>query len=106
MKPIFTAEFLRQLPPRWETTYWKMALRQTCQLCPSHDSTLLSGAVVHPGWLLGVRQALSQEGVLGMSGLVLAEKSETESQIRFEFDFGGFNGAIHARPCRGTFNAV
>jgi GT2 family glycosyltransferase len=27
-----------------------------------------------------------------MSGLVLAEKLETESQIRFEFDFGGFNG--------------
>jgi GT2 family glycosyltransferase len=49
-------------------------------------------AVVHPGWLLGVRQALSQEGVFGMSGLVLAEKLETESQIRFEFDFGGFNG--------------
>jgi GT2 family glycosyltransferase len=49
-------------------------------------------AVVHPSWLLGVRQALSQEGVFGMSGLVLAEKLETESQIRFEFDFGGFNG--------------
>ena len=48
--------------------------------------------MVHPGWLLGVRQALSQEGVYGMTGLVLAEKLETESQIRFEFDFGGFNG--------------
>ena len=49
-------------------------------------------AVVHPGWLLGIRQALSQEGVFGMSGLVLAEELETESQIRFEFEFSGFNG--------------
>jgi GT2 family glycosyltransferase len=49
-------------------------------------------AVVHPGWLLGVRQALAQEGVFGMTGLVLAKELETESQIRFEFDFGGFNG--------------
>ena len=49
-------------------------------------------AMVHPGWLLGVRQSLSQKGIYGMSGLVLAEKLETESQVRFEFDFGGFNG--------------
>jgi SAM-dependent methyltransferase len=47
--------------------------------------------VVHPRWLLGVRQAFSQCNVFGMTGSVLAAELETASQIRFEFDFGGFN---------------
>ncbi len=47
--------------------------------------------VVHPRWLLGVRQAFSQPNVFGMTGLVLAAELETASQIQFEFDFGGFN---------------
>jgi GT2 family glycosyltransferase len=48
-------------------------------------------ALVHPRWLLGVREALSQHMVFGMTGLVLAAELETKSQFRFEFDFGGFN---------------
>jgi GT2 family glycosyltransferase len=47
--------------------------------------------LVHPRWLLGIRQALSQDTTFGMTGLVLAAELETESQIRFEFDFDGFN---------------
>lgn len=47
--------------------------------------------MVHPRWLHGVRQAFSQRNVFGMTGLVLAAELETASQIRFEFDFGGFN---------------
>src|SRR5260221_10659207 len=46
---------------------------------------------VHPRWLLGVCQAFSQATVSAMAGLVLAAELETESQIRFELDFGGFN---------------
>ena len=48
--------------------------------------------VVHPRWLIGIREALSRDTLLGMTGLVLPAELETESQIRFEFDFGGFNG--------------
>jgi GT2 family glycosyltransferase/SAM-dependent methyltransferase len=47
--------------------------------------------LVHPRWLLGVREALSQDKVFGMTGLVLAGQLETRSQVRFEFEFGGFN---------------
>jgi GT2 family glycosyltransferase/SAM-dependent methyltransferase len=47
--------------------------------------------LVHPRWLLGVWQAFSQDTVFGMAGLVLAAELESESQIRFELDFGGFN---------------
>jgi GT2 family glycosyltransferase/ubiquinone/menaquinone biosynthesis C-methylase UbiE len=47
--------------------------------------------LVHPRWLLSVRQALSPDSVFGMAGLVLAAQLETWSQVRFEFDFGGFN---------------
>lgn len=48
--------------------------------------------VVHPHWLVGIREALSQDTIFGMTGLVLPAELETESQIRFEFDFGGFSG--------------
>jgi glycosyltransferase involved in cell wall biosynthesis len=48
--------------------------------------------VVHPRWLVGFREVLSRPGVLGVTGLVLAAELETESQIRFEFEFDGFNG--------------
>jgi GT2 family glycosyltransferase len=48
--------------------------------------------VVHPRWLVGVRDALSRDTIFGMTGLVLPAELETESQIRFEFDFGGFSG--------------
>jgi hypothetical protein len=47
--------------------------------------------LVHPRWLLGIREALSHDAVFGMTGLVLAAELETESQIHFEFNFGGFN---------------
>jgi GT2 family glycosyltransferase len=47
--------------------------------------------LVYPHWLVGVREAFSQDTVFGMTGLVLAEELETESQVRFELDFGGFN---------------
>jgi GT2 family glycosyltransferase len=58
--------------------------------------------VVHPRWLLGIRQALSRANVLGMTGLVLAAELETDSQIRFEFDTDGFNRGY--RPI--TFDSV
>jgi GT2 family glycosyltransferase/SAM-dependent methyltransferase len=46
---------------------------------------------VHPRWLLGIWQAFSHDTVFGIAGLVLAAELETETQIRFELDFGGFN---------------
>jgi GT2 family glycosyltransferase len=63
-------------------------LRSSGEIVAFTDDDVL----VHPRWLLGVREALSQEAVFGMTGLVLAAELETDSQIRFEFDFGGFNG--------------
>jgi GT2 family glycosyltransferase/SAM-dependent methyltransferase len=48
--------------------------------------------LVHPRWLIGFREVLSQPRFFGVTGLVLAAELETESQIRFEFDFDGFNG--------------
>jgi GT2 family glycosyltransferase/SAM-dependent methyltransferase len=48
--------------------------------------------LVHPLWLLWVRETLSHKAALGMTGLVLPAELETESQVQFEFDFGGFNG--------------
>ncbi|MBV8899216.1 MAG: glycosyltransferase [Verrucomicrobia bacterium] len=62
-------------------------LRSSGEIVAFTDDDVL----VHPRWLLGVRQALSQDASFGMTGLVLAAELETESQIRFEFDFDGFN---------------
>jgi len=47
--------------------------------------------LVHPRWLLWVQETLSQKTAFGMTGLVLPAELETESQIQFEFDVGGFN---------------
>jgi GT2 family glycosyltransferase/SAM-dependent methyltransferase len=47
--------------------------------------------LVDPHWLLWVQETLSQKTTLGMTGLVLPAELETESQVQFEFDFGGFN---------------
>jgi GT2 family glycosyltransferase/SAM-dependent methyltransferase len=62
-------------------------LRSSSEIVAFTDDDVL----VHPRWLLGVREALSQDKVFGMTGLVLPAQLETRSQIRFEFDFGGFN---------------
>jgi len=58
--------------------------------------------VVHRRWLLGIREALSRDMIFGMTGLVLPAELETEAQVRFEFDFGGFSGGY--RPI--TFDSV
>ena len=47
--------------------------------------------LVHPHWLLGVQDTLSEKATVGMTGLVLPAELETEAQVQFEFDFGGFN---------------
>jgi GT2 family glycosyltransferase/SAM-dependent methyltransferase len=62
-------------------------LRSSGEIVAFTDDDVL----VHPRWLLGVREALSRDNVFGMTGLVLAAQLETQSQVRFEFDFGGFN---------------
>jgi GT2 family glycosyltransferase len=62
-------------------------LRSSGEIVAFTDDDVL----VHPGWLLGVWQAFSQDTVFGVAGLVLPAELETESQIRFEMDFGGFN---------------
>src|SRR5260370_978318 len=61
-------------------------LRSSGEIVAFTDDDVL----VHPRWLLGVWQAFSQDTVFGMAGVVLAAELETESQIRFEMDFGGF----------------
>ena len=73
-------------------------LRSSSEIVAFTDDDVL----VHPGWLQGVRQALAQDTVFGMTGLVLAAELETEAQVRFEFDFGGFNRGY--RPI--TFDSV
>ncbi len=72
-------------------------LRSSSKIVAFTDDDVL----VHPRWLLGVREAFSQDTVFGMTGLVLAAELETDSQIRFEFDFGGFNSGY--RP--STFDS-
>jgi GT2 family glycosyltransferase/SAM-dependent methyltransferase len=62
-------------------------LRSSSEIVAFTDDDVL----VHPRWLLGVQEALSQDKVFGMTGLVLPAQLETRSQVRFEFDFGGFN---------------
>jgi GT2 family glycosyltransferase/SAM-dependent methyltransferase len=62
-------------------------LRSSSEIIAFTDDDVL----VHPRWLLGVQEALSRDKVFGMTGLVLPAQLETRSQIRFEFDFGGFN---------------
>ncbi len=63
-------------------------LRSSGEIVAFTDDDVL----VHPRWLLGIRDALSQKTVFGMTGLVLPAELETDSQVRFEFDFGGFSG--------------
>jgi len=58
--------------------------------------------LVHPHWLLWIQETLSQKTALGMTGLVLPAELETESQIQFEFEVGGFNRGY--RPI--TFDSV
>jgi GT2 family glycosyltransferase len=62
-------------------------LRSSGEILAFTDDDVL----VHPHWLLGVREALSQGTAFGMTGLVLPAELETNSQIQFEFDVGGFN---------------
>ncbi len=46
---------------------------------------------VHRRWVQRIRETLAQENVWAMTGLVLAAELETESQVRFEVELGGFN---------------
>ncbi len=46
---------------------------------------------VHPRWVERIRETLAQQNACGMTGLVLPAELETESQVRFETDLGGFN---------------
>jgi SAM-dependent methyltransferase/GT2 family glycosyltransferase len=62
-------------------------LRSSGEIVAFTDDDVL----VHPRWLLGIWRAFSQDTVFGVAGLVLPAELETESQIRFEADFGGFN---------------
>jgi GT2 family glycosyltransferase/SAM-dependent methyltransferase len=62
-------------------------LRSSGEIVAFTDDDVL----VHPRWLLGIWRAFSQDPVLGVAGLVLPAELETESQIRFELEFGGFN---------------
>jgi GT2 family glycosyltransferase len=59
--------------------------------------------LVHPHWLLGVQTTLSEKTTLGMTGLVLPAELETESQVQFEFDFGGFNRGYRPINFDSTF---
>jgi GT2 family glycosyltransferase/SAM-dependent methyltransferase len=62
-------------------------LRSSAEIVAFTDDDVL----VHPRWLLEIWRAFSQETVFGVAGLVLPAELETESQIRFEMEFGGFN---------------
>jgi GT2 family glycosyltransferase len=44
--------------------------------------------LVSRNWIGSVREALSNERVFGLTGLVLAGELETQSQLRFEVDYG------------------
>jgi len=59
--------------------------------------------LVHPQWLLWVQETLSHKTALGMTGLVLPAELETESQVQFEFGFGGFNRGYHPINFDSTF---
>jgi glycosyltransferase involved in cell wall biosynthesis len=59
--------------------------------------------LIHPQWLFWVQETLSQQTALGMTGLVLPAELETESQVQFEFDFGGFNRGYRPINFDSTF---
>ncbi|HYZ71527.1 MAG TPA: glycosyltransferase [Chthoniobacterales bacterium] len=59
--------------------------------------------LVHPHWLLGVKESLSEKATLGMTGLVLPAELETGPQVQFEFDFGGFNRGYRPINFDSTF---
>lgn len=53
--------------------------------------------VVHPGWITGLRRGFSESDVLAVTGLVLPAELDTDAQMVFERDLGGFGQGYRAR---------
>jgi GT2 family glycosyltransferase len=53
--------------------------------------------VVHPHWIQQLQQKFHSPEVMVVTGLVLPAELETEAQLMFQKDFGGFNSGYRAK---------
>lgn len=53
--------------------------------------------VVHPDWIYRLQQKFDRPQVMAVTGLVLPAELETEAQLIFEKDFGGFSQGYRAK---------
>ena len=53
--------------------------------------------IVHPEWIARLQQSFQNPQVMAVTGLVLPAELETQAQLIFEKDFGGFNQGYRSK---------